>query len=748
MSARPLSRLPSPLSGIAAAALALYSLPGISAEPTQVAQALTDITVEGHHAPDFKPEKVSSSKFTAPLVDTPRSVTVINQEVLTSTAATSLQDALRNVPGITFAAGEGGQPIADRPIIRGFNSASNLFVDGVRDIGTQNREVFALEAVEVIQGADSVYAGRGSGGGSINLVSKLPTARAMTSGTLMMGSDDTLRGTVDQNWVVGENTAVRVNAMGNKGNTPGRDKAVNYEKWGIAPSITVGLNQATRLTASYYHLTDNGMPDYSIPYDQATGLPVTETLGVDRNSFYGLAGRDFRRATTDIGTLIAERDLSNGTTLRNVTRYGTSMNSYVVTNPDDSKGNVANGELWRGTKQRYSETDTFANQTDLRGSFNTAALQHTFNIGLEYGRESRMQDGWTVASAAGTSNNCSGPDRDALFANGDCTSLFTPNPNDTWLGTITRNNNPTHYRTQSTGLYAFDSITFNPQWQAHVGLRYDSYETQVRKPSDPRVNGVSRDSFINYQAGLVFKPIDIGSIYLSYSTSSTPPSLAGGDEDAPNAGSPADCTSRCTRSNLDLKPEETRNIELGTKWELFQRRLLVSAAVFDMERKNAQIETAPDTFAQVGKTRVRGAELSFAGQITEVWKLFGGYSYLDSELERGAFNNLAVGQPLPNTPENSFSLFTSVDIVPQLTVGGGAYYVSRVFGNTATTPQKQIPDYWRFDAMAAYKVSTNYSVQVNLQNLTDEVYYTKAYSNHYASLGTGRQLLVSVNMNF
>ncbi len=747
------------LTKIAAAVVAFNTCPAFAesapaeadkAATLEVAQALPDITVEADPAGRASVPQPSSAKFTAPVLDTPRSLTIIPEDLMQEAAATSLQDALRQVPGITFGAGEGGQPIADRPIVRGLNSTSNLFVDGLRDIGTQTREVFALESVEVIKGADSAYSGRGSGGGSINLVTKTPKAEAFTRGTLMLGTADMLRGTVDQNWVVGDGVAARFNVMASKGKVPGRDDAVDYDKWGVAPSLAFGIGSPTRVSMSYYHLTDNSMPDYSIPYDLDTGLPVTETMNVDAESFYGLVSRDFREAQTDIGTFSAERDLANGMVLRNVTRYGASTNSYVVTNPDDSKGNVANGLVYRNTKSRWTQTDTFANQTDLSGAFVTAGFGHRFNVGLEFNREKKTQDGWTVTSAgAGSGTDCSDPEQGPLLlASGDCSSLFDPDPYDPWQGTVQRNHMPTHYTTDVTGVYAFDTVTLSQRWLANLGLRWDRYETEAEKPSDPSVNGVSRDNFVNYQLGLVFKPVEAGSVYVSYATSSTPAALGTSDEDAPFPGSPDDCTRRCRASNLNLDPEETTNAEVGVKWALFDERLLLSAAIFDMRRKNANIEVATGVFEQAGETRVSGAELSFSGRLTSDWMLFGGYSYLDSELVEGGYDSAAVGEPLTNTPENSLSLFTTYRVLPALSVGGGAYYVDEVYGSTSSTPQKKVPDYWRFDAVASYRVSANVDFQVNVLNLTDEVYYTKAYASHYAALGPGRQVLASVNFDF
>ena len=202
-------------------------------------RSVSAITIDAKRVAD-----PSSSKFTAPLVDTPKSVTVIPAKIIEQTAATSLADILRTSPGITFGAGEGGQPLADRPFIRGQASANNVFVDGVRDSGGQVREIFNLEQVEVVKGPDSAYGGRGSGGGSINLSSKTPKADSFARGSIGVGTDAYVRATADLNHALSDSVAVRLNVLATQGDTPGR-KAVSFERWGIAPAIAIGLNGDT-----------------------------------------------------------------------------------------------------------------------------------------------------------------------------------------------------------------------------------------------------------------------------------------------------------------------------------------------------------------------------------------------------------------------------------------------------------------------------------------------------------------------
>lgn len=737
------------LSNSLAAALAT---PALFVMPQAIAQnSGTDVTqlapvqVEGVAAVSpYQPAAVQSPKMTAPLLDTPRTVQVVPRQVIRDQAATSLQDVLRNSPGITFGAGEGGRAGGDLPIIRGQNSTGSIFVDGVRDPGTQTRDVFNLEQVEIIKGPDSVYSGRGGAGGSINLVSKAPKSFNAAEGQVQIGTDHNYRGTADGNWAFDDKAAFRLNVMGATGDVPGRDSAVDFKRFGIAPSLLLGAGTPTRITLSYYHFQDDAIPDYSMPYDPKTGLPVTESLGVNRKAFYGLTGRDFQKTKTDIGTVDFQHDISSKLQVRNVMRYGKSTNDFAATNPDDSKGNVNNGWVYRALKSGYYDTETFVNQTDLNGEFKTGSLQHNFNLGFEYSNLKQDKDSYVENGVTGSGSACGSIP--AL-----CGSLWNPDPNTPYPGYLTRANNPARYSTDTVALYGFDTIKFNEQWQASLGLRWERYDTSGKNLAPPRGspagtpygNAKHTDTLFNYQVGLVYKPMPNGTVYATYTTSSTPPSLGTGDSDA------------VTVANANLDPEESRSVELGTKWELFDDKLTLSGALFHDERKNASIAISATENAQAGKTRVQGIELGFAGAITPQWNMFGGYTYMNSELVRGAFNSAAVGRDLPNTPRNAFSLWSTYKVMPKLTLGGGAYYVSKVYGNASNgynangTPQQRlVPSYWRFDAMGAYEINDHLTAQLNVFNLLDKTYYTKAYAAHYAALGAGRSALLSLNIKY
>lgn len=715
---------------------------------------------------DYKVEKASSQKYTAPLVDTPRSVTVIPQQVIKDTNALTLQDALRTVPGITFGAGEGGNPQGDRPFIRGFDAQGDTYLDGVRDTGAQTREIFAIESVEVAKGPNSAIGGRGAAGGTINLVSKRAHLGNSLDGAWTWGSDQTQRYTFDGNYQFSDTVAGRLNLMTHESNVAGRDK-VNYDRWGIAPSLAFGLGTATRVNLDYYHLESDDLPDSGIPYSIPTAGSAARTSahpskpndGGDSDNFYGLTDRDFRKSRVDIATFAIEHDLTDALTVKNTFRHGNSMQDYILTQPDDSKGNVNNGSVWRRANTRVGNTSTTTNQTDLFGEFYLGGLKNSFSTGIELSREESERETYNVDTdtvPGGAANTNCTPGMIGATSGYNCTSLGNPNPDDPWNGAISRNYAGTNTKSNTRAIYVFDTLELSPQWLLNMGLRYDHFDTQYRgynADGSTVVNskgiaskGKDTSEFVTGQLGLVWKPADNGSIYVSYATSATPPGamLGEGMEGNP-LGNTTDRSGNLLSS--DMEPEETTNYEIGTKWDLLDERLSLAAALFRTEKENARVQVNTTTYENVGETRVQGIELSASGKITDKWQVFAGYTYMEArQIDGGPLGAANDGNQLPNTPNNSASLWTTYSITPKLTVGGGAFYVDDVYGSVANTTM--VDSYVRYDAMAAYKLTKNVDLQLNVQNLTNEVYYDKAFSTHFANQAAGRTALLTTSVHF
>lgn len=708
-------------------------------------------------ASGFKPEVSPQGKFTAPLIDTPKTVQVISEELIKQTGATSLQDALRSTPGITFGNGEGGNPSGDQPFIRGMDAQTSTFVDGVRDIAAGTREVFNVESVEVIKGADSAYAGRGGAGGSINLTTKKAKNENFISGDVGLGTDSYKRATLDLNRVLSEGVGFRLNAMAHDADVPGRNGPQN-KRWGIAPTVTFGMGTPTEVSLSWQHLQTDNIPDGGVPYlytsskvaanpgSWAGNLPggstVRPTYGNNRKNWYGLFNRDYEKEKSDLLTASIEHKFSDTNKVRNTLRYSKTEQDYIWTQPDDSKGNALNGYVWRRGNARVSDVNTLQNVTEFTGKEQTGSVGHSYAFGLELSKEKST----VRSSAIQSGGNCTS------VVDPWCTSLNNPNGSAPWNFAWALPAQATINKVDTIALYGFDTLKFNEQWLLNAGLRVDHYKTSASGPAGGRAPNnypaydISRtDTLFNYQLGLVYKPASNGSIYASIGTSTRPVgnALGNGNEDMVMT----------TQTAADMKPEKTRSIELGTKWDLLDKKLGLTAAIFRNDVTNARITDGGVDY-MAGSKVVNGLELGFTGQILSNLSVFGGYTYMDSEQKNMGAGNAANGQPFPNTPKHSFSLWTSYKPMNRLTLGLGiyaqssvnqGYIISAVDGGIVT---KGANGYARYDAMMAYQFNRNLAFQLNLYNLGDKVYYSGVRSPHYATMAAGRSAVASLKFTY
>lgn len=690
-------------------------------------QQLQTISVQGAAIEGYQAHEVSSPKMTAPLLDTPRTITIIPEEVIKDRGATSLQDVLRTTPGITLGSGEGGTPAGDRPFIRGYEASTDIFIDGLRDYARGSHETFNLESVEVIKGPSSAFTGRGGTGGSINLSTKAPKLENFAEGTAGIGNGGQHRLTVDGNYVFSETGALRLNMMRMGGDVPGRDK-VEADRWGIAPSIAFGLGTPTRVTLSYSHIENKDTPDWGIPFKNSANPDRVTPIDVDRSNFYGRAGVDFKKNTFDTATAQIEHDLHDKLTVRNTTRYGTSLNHYLFTRPSfdnceaGASGSCATEDaglqFTRSDRMRWRKSESLINQTDLFGSFQTGAFTHNFSSGFEFSKEE-------ISSKAMTG----GP-------GSDTDSFWNPNPNRPYDRNISYGPKQKDGDIKTQSVYLFDTMDINDQWSLNAGLRYDNFRV-----TDAQKNISRSDGMWNYQAAVVYKPAPNGSVYVSYGTSSNPAGenfgQAGG-ADGPAGGAQLH----------DLKPEKSRSWELGTKWDVMDEKLSLAAAVFQTDKTDAR-STDPVTgdVSLAGSNRVRGLELSATGAITSRWNVWAGYTYLDPKVKNYRNGkNVFDGKQIKFIAKNSASLWTTYQVMPQWTVGGGVTYVGQRYIDDGNI--MKLPSHTVYDAMVRYDVSKNFDLQLNVNNLGNTRVYDASHVGIFANVGPGRSYMLNATYRF
>jgi len=673
---------------------------------------------------EYKVEELSSPKATATVVDTPRIVNVITEEVIEDSASFSLEEAFRTVPGITLGAGEGGTASADIPLIRGVDATGDVFVDGVRDVGSQSREIFAVERIEIAKGPSTVLGGRGAAAGAINLVSKVARVdEQFATGQVTLGTDELVRITADANAPLSEGVALRMVGLYHDSMVPGRD-AVYDDRWGIAPSITVNAGESFTASLDYYHLQTDTLPDYGIPLTSSGQLAdgAREPADVDYDNFYGLLARDFQESVADAVTLQVRGEIADGLVLSNTTRWTQTGNDYIATNPDDSAGNVAEGAVWRSVKSRNSQNEGIGSNTNLAADFATGSLLHSLSLGFEYNQSDTTNLPYVVASGDRT---CPA----AEFANLNCTSLTDPDPSDAWAGSISASTTTAEASAEEFSLYAFDTLTITPALLLNGGIRWTDFSASgTGSVRGTPFEAENEGDFWSYQAGIVYKPTPLTSLYVSYANARTPPgSTVGEGGDDLNA------------DNGLYEPQATENWEAGAKAELMEGALLLSGALFRIERDNIQ-QFAPtgEVTEILNQARIQGFEISASGTAGPV-SLLVGYTYLDSELRDGSANE---GNVLPQTPEHNVAATVSWQVTPQFSVGGGAYGASERYADAANLVRAD--GYLRFDAHAEFDVSDHFGVRLNLNNLTDERYITKLRNPHFAVPSDGRQALVSL----
>jgi len=723
------------------------------------------------------PTALSMDRFTEPLIDTPQSIQIIPQFLIKDQGLSTLRDALRNVPGISLAAGESGAQ-GDNLTIRGFTARNDIFLDGIRDFGSYYRDAFNYEQVEALEGPAGIQFGRGSTGGVVNQESKVPQAEQRVAVQAQFGTDMTRRLAADLNTPKDTHlggTAFRANIMAQEGGVAGRD-AAEIRRFGIAPSISIGMNTKTHVTLSYVHLSEDDTPDYGLPW------LFNKVAPADRHSYFGFPDENYLKTNDDLLTLKADHDFAHGLNLRMIARAANYPRQAQITEPQICSnaalsvpvgGVVASlptlaynttlacpytpdtparqiTQVNRNQIQVKSVESDLWDQTEVTARFNTLGAKHNLVAGVEGGQEisNPIRTSYTINKINTVPN----------------ATLLSPNEARPFAGTAYIAS-IVHTKADSVGLYFIDTMKLGRLFELSGGVRWDRFDTayNLYQPTPPAgatvtaaVAPLSRvDQQPSYRAAFVYKPSTRGSLYFDYGTSFNP------------AAESLSLSIGLAKSSA--APEENESYEAGAKWSFLEGRLLTEAAWFRTEKDNAR-ETDPtnsNNIVAAGNQLVRGVQFSAVGRLPEGMDLVLGYAYLDSDVLLSKFFPSAVGYPLANVPKQTFNLFVTHRLPLRLNGGlGGNYVGNRTASSTVpyvptgfivnpngagyvvtSVAMKQVPGYWVFNAMLKHPLTDKVDFQINVNNLFNRYYIDLPHPSHLVP-GAGASALIGVNFKF
>lgn len=713
-----------------------------------------------------------------PLAETPATIQVLTATQIEESGETDLRDVLDGVPGVTVGTGENGNAFGDRYIIRGQEVRSDVFVDGLRDPGMTTRESFAVEQIEVTKGPSASFGGRGTTGGAVNSITKqASTDYNFNRVDLGVGTDNYWRGTVDSNWRLSDSMAIRANLLYASEDVPNRSPS-DRERWGGALSGSLQLNDTIRVLLDYYHLTATDRPDLGSYVPAPTGTAGNLTIHGPWNEVpnYSQDG-DFLESEVDTFTARVFIEPFEGFKIINSTRYGMTDNGYVVTGLRGGAYDTLSGTyapLTLSSHQGWQDVSYFVNQLNVLGEFSTGSIKHSLIGGIEYS-DLKVGNGVYQLTNTGAFNcRTSGTGAANTYClTGTNRSLVQGNINNILGRSITKGNWDSDWRVKTMSVYLMDTIDVTPWLTLHGGVRADSFTYRnVIQNATTLVQTPYRysDTLWNGHAGLVLKPTEEGIVYVSWGTSKE---INGGESDL---GSSCSYGGICAVNGVagvgDGAPESATNIEIGTKWDLFDDRLLVQAAVFQLTKDKVFEPGTTDSYSNfgslnTGKHRIRGIEVGLVGNITE--QLTGQISaaFMDSEILKSAAALPAtapagatyVGHRLSNFADTQFSGQLRYQATEAFSFGGTATYKSAMWAGQPDSPASydfalgadryKVPSYWVFDAFVAYKVTPAINLRLNVNNVADSDYYVAAYqSGHFLYKGDERRATLTLTGRF
>ena len=689
-------------------------------------------------------------KGTQELRDIPQSVTVVTEKLIVDRNIDTVREALHSTAGVTFLAAEGGE---EDIRLRGFSLAAtgDIFLDGMRDAAFYDRDTFNFDRIDVMRGSASMLFGRGSTGGAVNQVSKVPRLVNEKNATITIGNHDYRRVVADLNQRVGESSAFRIAGMHTKADNNGAGSSI--DKQGVAAAFRTGIGEQNEFLASLYHLENNNGMNYGLPWikPRASDTSAANTIigSLDPSNYYGMAS-DYNAGQANIASLAHTFRMTPDTEIKTQVRTGeykrdqhagtvrfAGVGTTPITNPAavDLSNFGPNTVFTRGTNLKIQDLNTVQLQSDLSSKFTALGMKHSLLAGVDYSRDERTQYGALSVAQGG------------LPTTKPTTLAGTPNDGAVTneIGRPLRVTND--FVAKAFGVYAQDMVEFMPGWKALGGLRYDNMDGRYNAYAVP-TNAVTpvttttyrqKISEMSYRAAVLFQPNELHSYHLSYGTSFN----TSGDTYSYNALS------------ANTPPESSENIELGAKLDSADKRFTTRLAVFRSTKKNER-NTDPDTAATrlllSGKRHTAGVEIDLSGRITPDWEVYASYMWMPiAKVDIAASTATTVGNRVGDrpglSPKHSGTVWTTYQATSKLRFGGGLNFRSKQAPADVTAPAWEAPSFVTGDVMAEYAFNDQYKIKANVNNVSNKLYADSLYRGHYIP-GAGRIYQLSLTVNF
>lgn len=748
------------LSGAAATAslaFSMSSLPGLaqaqSADSSQgntpdpqsnSTMVLDPVTVNGTAAANqdsgnVNAQSTRSSRLPATVKETPRVINVVPEEIIQQQRATTLEQVLKNVPGITISTGEGrGGLNGDQFRIRGLSAKGDIYTDGLKDYGVYTHDMFNIENVQVLKGPSGEGFGVGNSGGLINQATKQATLENTNRIDQTIGSGPTYRTTADVNHKLSDTVALRINALYQDQDVADRDH-ITADRKGLAADLGAGIGTDTTWHLNYSYLKGDGVPDMGQPMvrgNDGVYRPAGE-YGLDRSTSYA---RNLDKDETQHHTLTStlNHEVNDNLSVYNDTRWSLYKRDFAGTNPagltsvDAMNGNLSYGA---GGGMAYKQDGWgVQNVAGVKAQGEVLGLRHKATAGLDlsYQEDTRKSGTWV-----GRVNNQTVLDPSHYYPAG---THITYSDASTASSSV-----------QNTGVFMNDRVWLLDQVSVQGGVRADYFRTSFRSHSATIPNGKNIEHTLSPSGSVIYEPTKESSVYFTYSRSYKP--IGSDIAQAVTLGTAETPTGR------EFDPEKTDMYEIGAKADFLNGRLGINGAVFQSKKSNTYsvdpaTGTVTDGFSEAGLgTKVKGFETGISGKVTKSWSVYTNYAFLSGEVTDSLSSPANVGKDAPNVPQHNASLWTTYSLADELgevlpgkfLVGGGVQYASEYWADSGNTAR--MPETVSLDGMVSWEYES-LSLSLNGYNLTDHRNYSSAFNNSRAVPAAGRTFMFTAGLQF